>query len=537
MSAAFKVHVHRYDLDREPAAYLQEYEVEFQPGMTVSEVLAEIQGYHDSTVAFRTSCQIGKCGSCAVSLNGKPKLACRTTVDGQDIHLGPLPNFPIVKDLIVDRERFEEGLARTVGYTLETWHKRLPFASLPEEQSDYADWSRCIGCLVCDSACPVAAQVEDKFPDPALLATALSSGVRISRNGSFATPVEDSIDYCSLCLNCHVACPSGVGLNRLNAHAKNAYVQEKGQSLRDWLMGRAELMGRLGSLVPPLSNLALGNGLFRRGLEAALRINSQAEMTPYTTPFSRWFAGRSGAPAHTAERKVAYFVGCYGNYSDTQAGKDMVAVLEHIGIKVIVPEQRCCGLPLLSNGDLDSARQRAAANLTSLQPWLERGYDIVTTCTSCSLMLRQEYTKVLGLQAAEELAGRTYDLGQYLRLLADTKELYIDWAPVPLVTAYHTPCHLRAQHIGRPFIELMSRIPDFQVKVLDTCCCGLSGSYGFKAEKYDIGIGIGRQLFESLEASQPDVALSECGICQTQMRHGTGLPVMHPISILCQALG
>jgi glycerol-3-phosphate dehydrogenase subunit C len=151
-------------------------------------------------------------------------------------------------------------------------------------------------------------------------------------------------------------------------------------------------------------------------------------------------------------------------------------------------------------------------------------------------MLKQEYTEVLGIQAAEELGGRTYDLGEYLRLLDGSTKLNIDWAPVSLATAYHTPCHLRAQRIGLPFIDLLNKIPDFRVNVLDTVCCGLSGTYGFKAEKFDIGIDVGTRLFELLDASQPDVALSECGICQIQMHHRTRLTVMHPISILCQAL-
>jgi glycerol-3-phosphate dehydrogenase subunit C len=337
-------------------------------------------------------------------------------------------------------------------------------------------------------------------------------------------------------LNCHVACPSGVGLNRLNAQAKNAYTQETGQSRRDWLMGRAELMGQLGSLFPALSNLALRNGVVRRGMDAALGISSRADMVPYTTPFERWFARRPAATDRTANRKIAYFVGCYGNYSDTQAGKDMVAVLEQVGVQVVVPEQRCCGLPLLSNGDMDSARHRAEANLSSFQPWLDQGYDVVATCTSCSLTLKKEYVEVLGLPAAQEMARRTYDLGEYLRILADAGEFDTHLKPVPLVTAYHTPCHLRAQHIGHPFVELVSKIPDFQIEVLDTLCCGLSGSYGFKAEKYDVGMGVGRHLFESLEALQPDLAVSECGICQTQMQHGTGLPTSHPITILRQAI-
>ncbi len=532
MADVFKVEVDRYDPGRSPASYRQSYQIEHHTGMTVLEVLAEIQGYQDDSLAFRSACQAGKCGSCAVALNGQPVLACRTTADGQDLHVGPLPNFPVLKDLIVDRTRFEEGHVRTVGYTA----AGPAIASLPNPKIDYGNAARCIGCLVCTSVCPVAAQLSEKYPDPALLTTTLSSGVRIEQNGAPAAPVEDNVDYCSLCLNCHVACPSGVALNRVNAQARDAYAQARGPDLRDWLLGRAELLGRMGSLVPPASNLALRNGLVRRGM-ATLGISRRADMPPYTRPFKRWFADRQPqTDAGTAERKVVYFAGCYGNYNDTQAGRDMVAVLERLGVHVELPEQRCCGLPLVSNGDLDGARRRAEANLAFFTPWLEQGYDVVATCTSCSMMLKHEYTEVLGLEAAQEMTGRTYDLGEYLRLLVDAGEMELDLKPVPLTTAYHTPCHLKAQDVGRPFVDLISRIPEFEVEVLDTVCCGQSGSYGFKAGKYEVGMDVGRHLFDAVEAAGSAIGLSECGTCQLQMYHGTGFPVGHPISILRQAL-
>ena len=104
------------------------------------------------------------------------------------------------------------------------------------------------------------------------------------------------------------------------------------------------------------------------------------------------------------------------------------------------------------------------------------------------------------------------------------------------MAAYHTPCHLRAQKVGLPLIDLLKKIPDFNVEILDTACCGQSGSYGFKAEKHDISKAVGGHLSASLNALKPDIALSECGPCQVRMHGVSGLPVAHPISILLRAL-
>jgi glycerol-3-phosphate dehydrogenase subunit C len=152
------------------------------------------------------------------------------------------------------------------------------------------------------------------------------------------------------------------------------------------------------------------------------------------------------------------------------------------------------------------------------------------------MMLKHEYTEVLGMAGAAEIGARTYDVGEYVNGLLDSGEVQLDLKPVPLTAAYHTPCHLRTQKIGLPLVEILKKIPELTIDVLDAKCCGQSGSYGFKAEKYPISMDIGRHLAESLTKKKPDIALSECGPCQIRMHGGSGLPVAHPIAILRRAL-
>lgn len=254
---SFEVKVHRYD-PVEENHYLDTYNLEYYPSMTVLDVLEEIQKRYDSNLAFRSSCRSGKCGSCAVSLDGKPVLACRTTLDGRDIELGPLDNFPVVKDLVVDKSQFDRGQQRALAYTSRNDEKEAPEANIPEEDVDFSNISRCIGCMICESVCPIAGAMkrsnigeENEIPDPSWLTNVACSGIRVGSSRAYL-PLEDSLQYCRLCgsskrfwpesrpdpspcgltycrllATCERACPSGVHLSELIGKAKEAYRKEQ----------------------------------------------------------------------------------------------------------------------------------------------------------------------------------------------------------------------------------------------------------------------------------------------------------------------
>ena len=524
------VHVHRYDPNRKPPDYVQTYQVPNHQRMTVLETLEEIQHNQDSSLAFRSSCRSSKCGTCAVNMNGKPVLACRTMIEEDEITLAPLPRHRVIKDLIVDQQSRQERLEEL------TLQKVQIAAQLPESKIDYRNISRCIECTICTASCPAGLFTEGEAPTPDLLTSTVGAGIRVSEGDISALPLQANIDYCSLCLNCYIACPAGVDLNRLNAQGKDAYTNAQNPRLRTWLFGRPDLLGKAGSLVPKLSNLTLENVLVRKSMQAVVGISKDADMPPYESPFKRWFDRYPQRSNPSARRKVAFFVGCFNSYSDTQPAKDAVMLLDQLGVYVVIPEQQCCGMPMLANGDFEGARRRAEANLSSLKPWLDQCYDVISTCTTGSLMLKGEYTETLKVDDAEDLANRSYDLGEYLQLLVEEGLLDLGkFKAIPTRMGYHTPCHLKAQRIGRPFATLINQIPGMHLEALDTICCGLSGSYGLKSEKYEGGMDIGQHLFDALKESNAELAVSECGPCQIQMKHGTGLPIKHPVSILLEA--
>jgi glycerol-3-phosphate dehydrogenase subunit C len=118
---------------------------------------------------------------------------------------------------------------------------------------------------------------------------------------------------------------------------------------------------------------------------------------------------------------------------------------------------------------------------------------------------------------------------------ADAGELNTNFQPADLRLAYHAPCHQKSQGIGRPWYHLLRMIPGVTVEDMDAGCCGMSGTYGFKQEKYAVSMEIGEQLFASIRAAQPQMVATECATCQMQIEHGTDFKAIHPAEILLHA--
>ncbi|MBO5687523.1 MAG: anaerobic glycerol-3-phosphate dehydrogenase subunit C, partial [Alistipes sp.] len=102
--------------------------------------------------------------------------------------------------------------------------------------------------------------------------------------------------------------------------------------------------------------------------------------------------------------------------------------------------------------------------------------------------------------------------------------------------AYHTACHMEKLGWSYYSIELLRMIPSVELTVLDSQCCGIGGTYGFKKENYPTAQAIGDGIFRKIEASDCDMVSTDCETCKWQIEMSTSKPVVHPISILAEAI-
>ena len=171
---------------------------------------------------------------------------------------------------------------------------------------------------------------------------------------------------------------------------------------------------------------------------------------------------------------------------------------------------------------------------------MRQGYVIVGTSTSCTLTFKHEYHAVLGI-AGEELelvSNATYDFFEFLQMLDAAGQLKDDFRPVARASlVYHAPCQFRTHGVGKPAADLLRRIPGVTVSETQAECCGVAGTYGLKAEKYQIAVDVGRGLFREIRDSGAPTLACDSETCRWQIEQATSVPTVHPIAFIHQAMG
>ena len=213
--------VQRYDPEHDGIPHFQEFMVQSSRYMTVLDGLLYIKENLDSSLAFRTSCRMAICGSCGMLINNYPHLACHTQIEefrSDTLTVKPLPNLPIIKDLVVDLIPFFNTHKSIKPYILrqdagEMGNPTAEYAQEPHALEAFLQFTYCIKCGICISACPTSAS-DRLFLGP----QALSQCYRYcadNRDGGEKErfPVVDSdhgVWHCHLAGACSEACPKGV---------------------------------------------------------------------------------------------------------------------------------------------------------------------------------------------------------------------------------------------------------------------------------------------------------------------------------------
>lgn len=399
------------------------------------------------------------------------------------------------------------------------------------EQSNF-NFEQCIKCTVCTVYCPVAS-VNPLFPGPKQ-AGPDGERLRLKHKGFY----DESLKWCLNCKRCEVACPSNVRIGDIIQAARIKH-STKRPGLREYMLANTDFMGSMATPFAPIVNFGVGLKPVKMVMDKVIGIDHRRMFPKYAFgTFESWMKRRRKKQAKFA-RQVSYFHGCYVNYNNPQLGKDFVKVMNALGVGVqLLEKEKCCGVPLISNGLIDKARRQGEVNMGSIRKSVvENQWPVVGTSSTCTFTLRDEYPHLLDIDNADvrdriELATR-----YIFRLLAEgnVQLRFKKDAPVRRV-AYHTACHMEKLGWAYYSIELLRMIPTVELTVLDSQCCGIAGTYGFKKENYATAQAIGDGIFRKIEASGCDVVSTDCETCKWQIEMSTSKPVVHPISLLAEAL-
>jgi glycerol-3-phosphate dehydrogenase subunit C len=397
------------------------------------------------------------------------------------------------------------------------------------------------------------------------------------------------VEKCNFCALC--PCPN---IRADIIRAKTQFIERDGLKFGVRTVEDVERIGRICGALPGLSNRVLGSDLAGGMIKEALGIHRERRLPQFPAEnFAAW-ARREGLhvkPNPGSGRKVAYFAGCTARYIFPEVAKATVEVLQHNGIEVYWPDQKCCGMPSFLEGDRNLAIQSAAHNLEVLSQAALEGFDILCSCPTCSFMLRglladgayysREYQESVGadpkyikvpvkpkpgeprqekFEAFDKtiyknilkdegyfsfldplkriaVAEKTFDVGEYLLNLHHTGELKTDFAPVDGKPLYFPPCHQREQEFGQPYLELLKVISGVQPEAIqgNLYCCGLAGVMGFKRDFHEASIELGSRLIDKIREMNPETLVTDCLSCRLQFNQLLPQKVLHPVEILLKA--
>jgi glycerol-3-phosphate dehydrogenase subunit C len=425
------------------------------------------------------------------------------------------------------------------------WRDRAFYDQAAIERELHRVFDICHGCRRCFSLC-------QSFP---ILFDAIDASPTLELDGVDKGVYWRVVENCYLCDMCYMTkCPYvpphpwNVDFPHLMLRAKAVRARRGQLKLAERMLSSTEAVGRIAGIpvVAGLVNAANRNGVARKLLDKALGVDARAPLPKYYSSTARRRLKRSlrrdlpPRPGAGSRGQVVLFTTCYGNRNEPQLAQDLAAVFEHNGIAVVLAaRERCCGMPKLELGDLESVARFKEDNIPQLLKLVDAGYDIVAPIPSCVLMFKKELPLMFAGDApVQRVAEHMFDPFEYLMLRHKAGLLRTDFkAPLGKVS-YHVPCHLRVQNIGLKTRDVLRLVPDTTVEVIERCS-GHNGTYGIKSRFRDASMKIGGPVFQRVDNSGADYYSSDCPMAGHQIESGLASKAAptHPLALLRIAYG
>ena len=510
-----EIKVLRFDKEKDKEPYFEEYKIEKTDKMKVLDALIAINEKYNANLTFRSSCRAGQCGSCALIMNGDVDLACKAEIRDNAI-IEPL-NFPIIKDLIVDKSEIEEKVARMELF-LESNQNYLnqndddidniqikgcgcPSIIENEECIDTKKVRSCIECYSCLSACPVI-QESDEFAGPYFMRyiSKFDFDPRDTGNRTEESIIE-GLYSCTSCGKCGEVCPKeinsfGDAIEKLRALAynKNLGPLKAHKEVKETILAT-------GRSIEPLEE----------GFIQAVSKN-KANKTDESNV-------SNGMNESNEKPNIAVFTGCMVDYRLQNIGFALIDVLRKNGIEVDVPEnQVCCGSPMLRTGQTDIVPDLVLKNKEVFSE-----YDtVITMCAGCGATLKNDYPKY-GVNL------NIMDISEFLADNLDTEHMN----DLNMKITYHDPCHLiRGQNIKQEPRKILNKIKGVEFIEMEKPdqCCGAGG--GVRAGKPEIAFGLGKKKAEMIKKLDVDAVISICPFCQYNIQDALNKESLEDIKVI-----
>ena len=418
----------------------------------------------------------------------------------------------------------------------------------------------CIRCSACSNACGNFQSVGGHAFGGETYSGGIATGWEAGIEG-LDTAAEFN-DLCTGCSRCVPACPVGIDIPWINTAVRDRINRgEADASQLDWafeelvpdeepggldlatrLVGNYATLAKWGHRTAPIANRLANAGPVRAIAERVAGIDRRRDLPEFASEsLVDWFEARGGpaVPAAEATREAVVYPDTATNYVDVERGKATVRALEALGVRVRVPNLPGSGRPPLSQGMIATAESAAEDVYAGLASHVDAGRDVVVIEPSDLATFRREYERFLPEESHERLADASYDPMEYVfGLLEGGADPAALRAPAegtgPVASgkriAYHPHCQARTIGVGEYATAVFERL-GYDVRVSETECCGMAGSFGYKSEYYELSMDVGEPLREQFGDTDRTVVAAGTS-CTEQLDALLDAAPTHPIEVI-----
>ncbi len=377
----------------------------------------------------------------------------------------------------------------------------------------------------------------------------------------------ETMALCVSCKGCKRECPTGVDMAKMKIEFLHHYRQRHGLPMRARLIAYlpryAPWAARYALLVNAVQGAAKGFlGFAQQRPLPRWRRDAFTESAPHPNPLpaARGEGVTTGAPhldslsPGMGERarvrgqpagEVVLFVDTFNRYFEPENAHAALAVLRAAGYFVHLPRAKdnarplCCGRTFLAAGLVAEAEAEARRMIAALKPFIDRGVPVIGLEPSCLLTLRDEFISMLPGGDAAELALNAMLLEEFLAREADAGRLKLKLKALPQKKALlHGHCHQKAFAVMPAVQQALKLVPQLEVELIESSCCGMAGSFGYEAEHYEISMKMAEaSLLPKVRAADADTLIVADGTsCRHQIHDGAQRRALHVARVLERAL-
>ncbi|MBH68274.1 MAG: FAD-binding oxidoreductase [Rhodospirillaceae bacterium] len=352
----------------------------------------------------------------------------------------------------------------------------------------------------------------------------------------------ETMDLCVSCKACRRECPTGVDMARMKIESKYARIQKYGLSARDRIVGSLPKYVEIASRFHFISNLRdqlplmpwLSDRLFGFSRKRPLPIWNRR-------PFRV-----CEASVQPREKNVVLLMDTFNTYFEPQNLRAALNVLETNGYRVhlVGPGSNndrplCCGRSYLSVGMVEAAREELKAMQQAFIPFIEKGMKIVGLEPSCLNTLRDEALALHLGTDAERLAESSMMFEEFLIQEINEDRLNLELVPVAKNVLVHGHCHQKAFGGMEDVDKILGLIPELEVELINSSCCGMAGAFGYESEHYEMSMNMGElDLLPRVRGADKETIIVADGTsCRHQIYDGAGRRPFHVAQLLEMAHG